>query len=156
HEQLLNEAVRLQEQRRARFAAVRTPADLEALQASLRSKFLELIGGLPQSKGPPPVQVTGKIEAEDYIIEKVVFESFPGYFVSALLYKPKKLEGPAPGIISPCGHAAVGKAHPTYQTLHINLVKRGYIVLTYDPVGQGERSQFWDSPKNKSRYNLVC
>jgi hypothetical protein len=86
----------------------------------------------------------------------LVYESLPGYFVSALLYLPKKRDGAVPGILSPCGHAAVGKAHPTYQTLHINLAKRGYAVLTYDPVGQAERSQFWDKEKGKSRFNLTC
>jgi dienelactone hydrolase len=40
--------------------------------------------------------------------------------------------------------------------LHVNLVRRGYVVLTYDPVGQGERSQFWDAAKKQSRFNLVC
>jgi hypothetical protein len=37
-----------------------------------------LLGGLPQSKGAPPAKILGKIEAEDYIIEKLVFESSPG------------------------------------------------------------------------------
>src|SRR5205823_3612761 len=32
----------------------------------------------------------------------------------------------------------------------------GFVVLTYDPVGQGERSQFWDAEKQRTRYNLVC
>jgi cephalosporin-C deacetylase-like acetyl esterase len=59
-------------------------------------------------------------------------------------------------VLSPCGHSAEGKAAAAYQTLHINLVKRGYVVLTYDPVGQGERSQFWDADKEKSRFNLSC
>ena len=85
-----------------------------------------------------------------------VYESLPGYFVSALLYLPKKRDGAVPGVLSPCGHSAVGKADPTYQTLHINLAKRGYVVLTYDPVGQGERSQFWDAEKGRSRFNLTC
>jgi dienelactone hydrolase len=40
--------------------------------------------------------------------------------------------------------------------LHINLAKRGFVVLTYDPVGQGERSQFWDAERRRSRFNLVC
>src|SRR5262249_62282605 len=61
-----------------------------------------------------------------------------------------------PGSVSPCGHSAVGKAAPVYQTLHINLARRGFAVLTYDPVGQGERSQFWDADKGRSRYNLSC
>ena len=87
----------------------------------------------------------GTIEADDYTIEKLAYESCPGYFVPALLYRPKNRAGALPGVLSPCGHSAVGKAEKTYQILHINLVKRGYIVLTYDPVGQGERSQYWDA-----------
>src|SRR5438552_3946591 len=118
HEQLLDEAAGQQAERRERFATVRTKAALQDLQSSLRAKFLALLDGLPQSKGPPPVQVTGMIDAGDYVIDKLVFESFPGYFVSALLYKPRKAAGPAPGIISPCGHSAVGKAAAAYQTLH--------------------------------------
>ena len=50
----------------------------------------------------------------------------------------------------------MGKAADEYQILHINLVRRGYVVLTYDPVGQAERSQFWDPQKAATRFNLAC
>src|SRR5262249_31185175 len=63
---------------------------------------------------------------------------------------------PLPGVLSPCGHSAIGKAAPAYQALHVNLAKRGFVVLTYDPVGQGERSQFWDTRRGRSRFNLAC
>jgi dienelactone hydrolase len=154
--QLLDLAARQQEQRRARFAAVRSEADLAALQKELRQKFLDLLDGLPQSSGPPPVQKTGTVEGDDYLIEKLAFESFPGYFVSALLYRPKKADGPLPAVLSPCGHSAVAKAEPAYQIFHVNLAKRGCVVLTYDPVGQGERSQFWDADRRRSHFNLTC
>lgn len=156
HEQLLDLARKQESERRARFAAVKTKADVEALQKSLRETFLTLLDGLPQPKNAPKATVTGTIDGGDYVIEKLVIENAPGYFMTALLYKPKKIAGKLPGVISPCGHSPVGKAAATYQILHINLVKRGYIVLTYDPIGQGERSQFWDAAKSKSRFNLVC
>ncbi len=156
HEQILDLAGKLQAQRRARFAAVRSKEDLAGLQKTLREKFLALLDGLPKSDGLPPVRKLGRLEGDDYWVEKLVFESFPGYFVSALLYRPKKGGGPLPGIISPCGHSAVGKAAAAYQILHVNLAKRGFVVLTYDPVGQGERSQFWDARRGRSRYNLTC
>ena len=155
-QQMLALAARQEKRRRQRFAAVTTKADLEALQKSLREAFLKRLDGLPEQTDAPPVKITGRIEADDYLIEKLVYESFPGYFVSALLYRPKQVRDALPGVLSPCGHSAVGKAEPTYQMLHLNLVKRGYVVLTYDPVGQGERSQFWDADKGKSRFNLVC
>jgi dienelactone hydrolase len=156
HQQLLKLAARQEEKRRARFAAVRSKAELEALQTALRQSFLRLLDGLPDSTGAPPVRKTGQIDADDYVVEKLVYESFPGYFVSALLYKPKQIASPLPAVLSPCGHSTTGKAADTYQMLHINLAKRGYIVLTYDPVGQGERSQFWDGEKGRSRFNLSC
>src|SRR5207249_3125581 len=111
HQQLLTLAAAQEKQRRARFAAVKTKADLATLQQSLRTTFLRLIGGLPEpAKGPPPVKYTARIDADDYRIDKLVFESFPGYFVSALLYRPRKITGTLPGVLSPCGHSAVGKA----------------------------------------------
>jgi cephalosporin-C deacetylase-like acetyl esterase len=156
HRQLLDLAARQQERRRRRFEAVATAAQLGDLQASLRAAFLEMLDGLPGAEGPPPVRTTGRIEGDGYVVEKLVIESLPGYFVSALLYRPEP-DGPAaPGVLSPCGHSTVGKAEGTYQTLHINLAKRGYVVLTYDPVGQGERSQFWDTGRGRSRFNLSC
>ena len=156
HQQLLDLASRQEARRRARFAAVGSKADLEALQSSLRTAFLGLLDGFPEKSVVPSARITGTIEADDYVIEKLAYESFPGYFVSALLYRPKTISGRLPGVLSPCGHSTNGKAADTYQMLHINLTKRGYVVLTYDPVGQGERSQFWDAKRGRSRFNLSC
>jgi cephalosporin-C deacetylase-like acetyl esterase len=156
HRQLLELVAEQEKKRRAKFAAVKTAADLEALQKELRQKFLDLLDGLPTATEPPPARKVSRIDADDYAVDKLVFESFPGYFVTGLLYLPKKRDGAVPGIISPCGHSDVGKANASYQITHINLVKRGYAVLTYDPVGQAERSQFWDKEKGRSRFNLQC
>jgi hypothetical protein len=156
HRQLLDLSDRQQKDRRRRFARVKTRSDLEALQRSLREKLLRSLAGLPEGKGVPPARVTGAIEGDGYVVEKLVLESLPGYHVPALLYRPAKRDSPLPGILSPCGHSPLGKAAPPYQALHVNLVKRGFVVLTYDPVGQGERSQFWDLKKGRSRFNLTC
>lgn len=157
HQQILDLASRYQKERRARFDAVKTRVELEALQGSLRQTFLRLLGGLPEGvEKVPPATITGRIEGEDHVVEKLAFESFPGYFVPALLYRPKRNDGPAPGVLSPCGHSEIGKAAGPYQVLHINLARRGYVVLTYDPVGQGERSQFWDLAKGRTRFDLGC
>jgi dienelactone hydrolase len=156
HRQLLALAGRQEEQRRRRFDAVTTASQLGDLRTSLRAGFLEMLDGLPQSQEPPPSRTTGRIPGDGHVVEKLVFESFPGYFVSALLYRPEPGGPAAPGILSPCGHSTVGKAADPYQTLHINLARRGYVVLTYDPVGQGERSQFWDSARRRSRFDLSC
>ncbi|HEY8151495.1 MAG TPA: hypothetical protein VIK51_21475, partial [Vicinamibacteria bacterium] len=142
--------------RRDRFAAVRSEADLVTLQGELRRKVLDLIGGLPAERTPLNARVVGTIAGDGYGIEKVVFESVPGFHVTALLYLPDAPAGPKPAVLLACGHSPIGKAHPPYQEIAIRLARRGYVVLCWDPVGQGERSQFWDAARRRSRYNLVC
>lgn len=142
--------------RRARFAEARSERDLLALQQEIREKALRLIGGLPAERTPLNVTVTGTIPREGYRIEKVVFESLPGLHVTALLYLPDAPAGPKPAVLLACGHSPLGKAYPAYQEIAVRLCRRGYVVLCWDPVGQGERSQFWDAARGQSRYNLVC
>ncbi len=95
---------------------------------------------------------------DGFHIEKLVFESLPGIYVTALVYVPDERGADKtkryPAILVPAGHAPDGKHH--YQSLCQRLVQRGYVVLVWDPVGQGERSQFWDAKAGKSRYNLIC
>ena len=153
----LARAWRQDEERRAAFEAVRSEADLQALRARLRGAVLDIIGGLPAEKTPLNARVTGTIPMDGYRIEKVVFESLPGLHVTALLYVP---EGPAPAkrpaVLVPCGHSPDGKSFRNYQEISGQLARRGYVVLSWDPVGQGERSQYWDAAGGRSRYNLVC
>ena len=156
HEEILGIANAYEKARRARFAAIKTKDELNFLQDDLRSKFLKLIGGLPAEKTPLNVRQTGQFEASDYLVRKIVFESMPGYFVPAVVYLPKNRNGRLPGVISPCGHSRNGKAHAEYQILHANLAKRGFVVVCFDPVGQGERSQFWLKDQQRSKFNLGC
>ena len=144
------------EARYARFAAVRSEAELTALQGELRAKILDLIGGLPAERTPLNARITGRLAGDGYRIEKVVFESVPGFHVTALVYVPDGPAGPKPAVLLACGHSPLGKAHPPYQEIAVRLARRGYLVLCWDPVGQGERSQFWDAAPGCSRYNLVC
>src|SRR4051812_33313808 len=127
HEQLLDLAARQEERRRTRFSAVKSKADLELLQKELRQALLRLLGGFPERREAPPSRIVATIDAGDYLVEKLVYESFPGYFVSALLYRPVKINSQLPAVLSPCGHSSAGKAERTYQILHVNLVKRGYV-----------------------------
>jgi len=128
----------------------------------LRQKLLAMLGGHPDKRTPLHLRVTGIIAVDGFNIEKMVFESLPGVYVSALLYVPedssKDQSGVQtnrhPAILVPAGHAENGKAH--YVSLCERLVQRGYVVISWDPVGQGERSQFWDAKSSKSRYNRIC
>jgi hypothetical protein len=142
------------EARQKMWASFHTEKDLWKEQARLREKLLQMIGGLPTEKTPLHPRITGKIQMEGYSIEKLIFESLPGVYVTALVYSPDDHSIRHPGVLVPAGHATNGKNH--YQALSQRLVGRGYVVIAWDPVGQGERSQFWDAKAGKTRYNLVC
>ena len=136
------------------WAAIHTERELLKLQDELREKLLQMIGGLPEVKTDLRPQVTGRIQMDGFSIEKLVFQSLPGVYVTALVYVPDDRSKKHPAVLVPAGHASDGKFH--YQALSQRLAGRGYVVISWDPVGQGERSQFWNSAAGKSRYNLVC
>ena len=60
--------------------------------------------------------------------------------MTASLYVPRGA-GPFPVVLGPCGHSQDGKACGKYQAFASGLARRGYMVLVYDPISQGERVQ---------------
>lgn len=128
-------------------ASLRERKDPESLEA-WRARAPELKRSLAASLGLDPMpektplnaRVTGKAEREGYFIENIVFESRPGFYVTANLYLPKRATYPAPAVVVAAGHAIEhGKNHDLYQLGQLSLVKQGMIVLAFDPIGQGER-----------------
>jgi hypothetical protein len=139
--------------RRAAWEGIGTERELLKFQRELRKHLLDMIGGLPAEKTPLNARVTGRIQMQGFHIEKLVFESLPGIYVTALVYAPD-VAGKHPAVLVPSGHSTNGKAY--YQALCQRLVQRGYVVISWDAFGQGERSQFWDEKNHKTRYNLIC
>src|SRR5436189_3563568 len=142
------------EARQKAWEAIRDQATLLKTQDEVRQKLLQMIGGLPTVKTDLHPVITGRVQMDGFIIEKLVFQSLPGVYVTALVYFPNNHTSKHPAVLVPAGHAPDGKFH--YQSLSQRLAGRGYVVISWDPVGQGERSQFWDASAGKSRYNLVC
>src|SRR5437660_1360616 len=136
------------------WEGVHSERELLKTQGELRQKLLQMIGGLPEVKTDLHPRVTGRIQMDGFTIEKLIFQSLPGVYVTALVYVPDDHSRKHPAVLVPAGHAPDGKFH--YQSLSQRLAGRGYVVISWDPVGQGERSQFWDASAGKSRYNLVC
>ncbi len=123
------------------LAALRTKADAEAHVRVLRGKIRRCFGPLPE-KTPLNARTTGVVERDRYRIEKVIFESRPGFLVTANLYLPKGGRAPLPGIVATCGHSTNGKAGETYQSFAQGLARLGYICFLIDPIGQGERLDY--------------
>jgi dienelactone hydrolase len=129
------------DKRESAIAAIHTVAEAERRKKWVRENLLDLLGGLPDYHGPLNARITGRIQAEGYTIEKVLFESLPGFFVSADVYRPAK-PGRYPGVLFQSGHTQEGKPEP--QLLAANLALKGFVALSFDPIGQGEREQTYD------------
>jgi len=121
-------AWRQDEERQKVWSAIRTEQDLLRIQGEVRKKLLTMLGGLPDRRTPLRPRVTDRIPMDGFHIEKVIFESLPGLYVTALLYVPGANEPGTrgkqhPAILVPAGHAANGKDY--YQALCQRLVQRG-------------------------------
>ena len=136
---LARQAAEALKRRLADYEKVKTPEDVAAWQKRIRQSFLDNLD-LPAERTPLNPQVVAKADRGDYRIEKVIFESQPKHFVTAILYLPKS-DPPYPGVLVPCGHSANGKAMTAYQLASILLARSGCAALCYDPIGQGERHQ---------------
>ena len=136
--------------RDARIAAIRTPAEVERRQAFVRSKIVKLLGGFPE-RTPLNPRITGTLVRDGYRVEKLIFESRPKFFVTADVYVPASGLPRYPAVLGVAGHSVTSKAEPLYQRGWISLAKRGFLVLAFDPPGQGERSEYWDPALGRSR-----
>jgi len=136
--------------RDAELAKLTTPEAIKARQKWARETLWKLIGGMPE-RTPLNARTTGSFERDKYKVEKVVYESRPGLFVSANLYLPKSGGGPFPGVVFQSGHYDEGKANPNYQRCCQGLAQMGFVVLAFDPMGQGERIQYPDSTGHHTR-----
>ena len=133
----------IEEQANQRRAILKTKAHGERYVREVREKIQLSFGPWPE-KTPLKPRITGIVERDVYKIEKVIFESRPGFLVTANLYVPKGRKFPLPGVVGTCGHSKNGKAARTFQSFAQGLARQGYVVLLYDPIGQGERLQYPD------------
>ncbi len=140
------------DQRQLEIAKVRTRDQAKRRAAVVREKILRSIGGLPATRTPLNAKVTGKLMNPSYTMEKVVFESLPHFYVTANLYLPKT-PGRHPAVLVQAGHTTLGKTE-THQ-LSANLAAKGFVALTFDPIGLGERIQALD-PRTRRHAGGCC
>lgn len=145
------EAARLEWEKE--YEARTTPEQIAAYQKQMRRNFVEAIGGLPK-RSPLNARITGTIQRDGYSVEKVLFESEPGVYVTAALFlpDPAKFPKPWPAFIVPCGHSESAKLYDGYQTVPAVGALNGMAGLVFDPIDQGERIQTYDP---KAKWNLM-
>lgn len=128
---------------RRALAQLKTKDDALLFVESCRQRCRESFGPNPE-RTPLNARITGTVDRDAYTIEKVIFESRPGFPVTANLYLPKGVNKPMPAVVGTCGHSSNGKAAEAYQSFAQGLARLGTACLIYDPIGQGERLQYAD------------
>jgi len=96
---------RVENRANERRDALSNKADAEAYVSDVREKIQQSFGPWPE-KTPLKPRVTGVVERGAYKIENIIFESRPGFLVTANLYIPKGRPFPLPGVVGTCGHSA--------------------------------------------------
>jgi dienelactone hydrolase len=98
----------------------------EARRQAVREQVLVANGLWPLPvKAPLNPAIHGKIDRDDYTIEKVFFASYPGHYVSGNLYRPKGKSGKVPGVLCPHGHWANGRFYEANEKEVANQLKQG-------------------------------
>ena len=121
---------------------LKTRAEYDAYRAKMCAKMVEAVGGFP-ARTPLNAKVVATVPRDGYRIEKILFESLPGVYVTGLLYVPDspKFKPPYPAFLVTCGHSGNGKGCDGYQRACVQGVKQGMAAFIYDPISQGERVQ---------------
>ena len=153
---LSKEAGAFYDKRSDEIATLKSETEWLARQKTVKVKLGQIIGPFPD-KTPLNARITSVIKKEGYRIEKIVYESFPGFYVTGCLYVPEKVKGKVPAILNVIGHNQESFRNELYQVINYNLVMKGMIVFAIDPPGQGEHVQNWDAKDNFSSvgYSVV-
>lgn len=139
----------------ARLPAPTTAAEWTRGAASIRRNMLKVVyHGWPDNwiDSPPQFEDMGPVPAgKGYRLEKFRYEVVPGFYSTALIYKPAKISGRIPAVLNVMGHFyALGKAEEFEQKLCINEALHGMIALNLEWIGTGESQSkgdlHWLSP----------
>jgi dienelactone hydrolase len=143
----------------------KTLEEWKARAERVRRQILVAEGLWPMPvKTPLHAVITGKIDRPDYTVEKVYFESVPGFYVTGNLYRPKGRTGKLPAVLDPYGHWPDGRftdkgpdgvldeikqgaerfeegGRSHLQARCVQLARMGCVVFIYDMIGYGDATQ---------------
>ena len=125
---------------------------------AVRERILTGCGLNPMpAKTPLNAKVFGKVDRGDYTIEKVHFQSYPGFYVVGNLYRPKGKTGRIPAVLCPHGHGAGGRLELSDDYCQparaIGIARLGMIAFSYSMIGYNENThiqhRFAASPRQE-------
>lgn len=127
------------------LADIRTKEDWEAKRGEYRRQLAEMLGLWPMPERTDlHAVITGKLEQEDFRVEKLHFQASPHLYVTANLYLPKTVGKPVPAILYACGHSEVKTNgvscgnKTAYQHHGAWFARNGYVCLVIDSLQLGE------------------
>ena len=147
------------------FAPPASRAAWEPRAEQVRQQIRVAMGLWPEPERTPlNAVVHGRIEQPGYTLEKVYFESLPGFFVTGSLYRPTRVSGRVPGVLCPHGHWTDGRftdcgvdevrkqivqgaerfergGRSPLQARCMQLARMGCVVFHYDMVGYADSTQ---------------
>ena len=125
--------------------------DIKKYQHERREFLLHQLGRTWDRNSPLNAKVTktfqkGTLGKDAYRVEMILFESVPGFYVTAAVFIPDetRFKPPYPAVLVPCGHTHIGKAGDIYQQVPALAATNGLLAMVFDPIDQGERSQRLD------------
>jgi cephalosporin-C deacetylase-like acetyl esterase len=131
---------------RAQAAALRaqehvptTKREWRAQKKTLRDNLEHAWGGFPSDEAPLKPAKLGELQRDGYRVEKLVFQTLPGVWMTANAYVPNR-KGKLPALLMVHGHWRGAKQDPTVQARCIGAAKLGFFVLVVDAFGAGERA----------------
>lgn len=147
------------------FTPPKTREEWAPRAAAVKRQIMASQGIWPlPTRTPLNAVVHGLIERDDYTVEKVYFEAFPGFFVTGSLFKPKGKPGPHPAFLYAHGHFSNGRFHDAgvaatrreivigaerfedagrnpLQSCSVQLARMGCVVFQYDMIGYADSQQ---------------
>src|SRR5882762_8792324 len=139
------------------FPEIKTLPEWQARAREIREQILVSCGLWPLPKKPPlHAHVFGKIKRDGYSVEKVYFQTYPGFYLAGNLYRPLgQGRGLFPGVLNPHGHWANGRMADTKDgsiaARCISFARQGMIAFSYDMVGYND-TRFPDAATNRALY----
>ncbi|MDR3198040.1 MAG: acetylxylan esterase, partial [Planctomycetaceae bacterium] len=132
-----------------RYDKLKTTDDITKYQAERKEFFLRQLGQTWDRNSPLNPQVTKTFEKgtagkNAYRVEMLIFESVPKFYVSAAVFIPDatRFKPPYPAVLVVSGHSHLAKAYEIYQKVPALAATHGLLVMSIDPIAQGERLQY--------------
>ena len=116
-----------------------TKEEWEKYRTQLKQTILEKAGITVDHSLALDYRELNNRDMNTFTIKNIIFQTRPGIYATATLYAPKG-NGPFPAVVVMMGHSSNGRLYETYQQIGSALAINGYVALSMDPWGAGERT----------------